>query len=402
MWAWVAGWLRLRVSAMVCSARLSCRSPPRLRRWRVVRPEEAGIAGGAGEGGERGFAGGVCRVRPADQDLAGAGRADAGQLHQLGLDLGDQARDLAFEIVGFGGEDARSIEDLAHGANRMRPVRWRARLPAGDRAPHRASGELAGHFFALGVRPVGRTVQRGSQRGGDGVLPDCWLLAQWPPGCDGPTDYWLSDLPADTPLADLVHLAKSRWRVEHDYRELKPAWGWTTSRAAPGSAAPPRHPGRRPTVPDRTAADPPRSSGAHLSLYAVLRQLRYLLATWLGFCPCATNSSEPKQGTIGSPVRFRPGEFGWPPALAPSPIAWLSPRQPSATRALGRSVADRRCAATSGRAPAACGQPAVAPRGAGWRRPQIGNGRRPPSIVRGSRRAVRGRAPPNRGTHTRK
>ncbi|MCX4649391.1 MULTISPECIES: hypothetical protein [unclassified Streptomyces] len=27
-------------------------------------------------------------------------------------------------------------------------------------------------------------------------------------------------MPADTPMADLVRLAKIRWRIEHDYREL--------------------------------------------------------------------------------------------------------------------------------------------------------------------------------------
>ncbi|GLY24677.1 hypothetical protein Misp04_44090 [Micromonospora sp. NBRC 101691] len=43
-----------------------------------------------------------------------------------------------------------------------------------------------------------------------------------PSGQDEPSDYWLS---ADTSLAALVRLAKSRWRVEHDYRELKTAIG---------------------------------------------------------------------------------------------------------------------------------------------------------------------------------
>jgi SRSO17 transposase len=122
---------------------------------------------------------------------------------------------------------ARSVRDLAleHGADRAELVHWRARLPAADSAPDRPAGDLSGHFFALRVRPAGRTVQRGSQRGADGVLPECWLLVEWPPGQDEPTDYWLSDLPADTPVADLVRLAKSRWRIEHDYRELKTALG---------------------------------------------------------------------------------------------------------------------------------------------------------------------------------
>ncbi|MET8090568.1 transposase [Micromonospora sp. NPDC005220] len=122
---------------------------------------------------------------------------------------------------------ARSLKDLAlaHGADAARLVRWRARLPAPERTPDRPVGELSGHFFALRVRPAGRVIQRGPHRGDDGVLPECWLLVQWPPDQDEPSDYWLSDLPADTPLAELVRLAKSRWRIEHDYRELKTALG---------------------------------------------------------------------------------------------------------------------------------------------------------------------------------
>jgi SRSO17 transposase len=39
------------------------------------------------------------------------------------------------------------------------------------------------------------------------------------------TEYWLSNLPAHTPIAELVRLAKVRWRIEHDYRELKHGLG---------------------------------------------------------------------------------------------------------------------------------------------------------------------------------
>ncbi|ANP51850.1 SRSO17 transposase [Streptomyces griseochromogenes] len=35
----------------------------------------------------------------------------------------------------------------------------------------------------------------------------------------------LSNLPADIPLTTLVRLAKLRWRIEHDYREMKQALG---------------------------------------------------------------------------------------------------------------------------------------------------------------------------------
>lgn len=42
---------------------------------------------------------------------------------------------------------------------------------------------------------------------------------------DAPTDYWISNLPPDTPVADLARWAKMRWRIEHDYRELKHGLG---------------------------------------------------------------------------------------------------------------------------------------------------------------------------------
>jgi len=35
----------------------------------------------------------------------------------------------------------------------------------------------------------------------------------------------MSNLPETTPIVELVRLARSRWRVEQDYRELKGALG---------------------------------------------------------------------------------------------------------------------------------------------------------------------------------
>jgi hypothetical protein len=60
-------------------------------------------------------------------------------------------------------------------------------------------------------------------RGGE--LPVRWLVAEWPQGEPEPVKYWLASLPAEVPLQRLVGLAKLRWRVEHDYRELKDALG---------------------------------------------------------------------------------------------------------------------------------------------------------------------------------
>ncbi|MFG2584794.1 IS701 family transposase [Streptomyces malaysiensis] len=93
-------------------------------------------------------------------------------------------------------------------------------------------GELRSRFAAVRVRPAGKAVERpiraaasAEQGWWDGILPDCRLLIEWPAGAEAPTDYWLSNLPADTPIIDLVRLAKVRRRIEHDYRELKHGLG---------------------------------------------------------------------------------------------------------------------------------------------------------------------------------
>jgi SRSO17 transposase len=48
-----------------------------------------------------------------------------------------------------------------------------------------------------------------------------WLIAEWPKGKPCPTDYWLSNLPASTKPGRLARLARLRWKIELDYRQLK-------------------------------------------------------------------------------------------------------------------------------------------------------------------------------------
>lgn len=48
-----------------------------------------------------------------------------------------------------------------------------------------------------------------------------WLIIEWPEGKDAPTDYWLSNLSEDEPLERLARLARLRWTIELDYRQLK-------------------------------------------------------------------------------------------------------------------------------------------------------------------------------------
>jgi SRSO17 transposase len=48
-----------------------------------------------------------------------------------------------------------------------------------------------------------------------------WLIIEWPEHHDAPTDYWLSNLPKDTEPEHLARLARLRWTIELDYRQLK-------------------------------------------------------------------------------------------------------------------------------------------------------------------------------------
>ena len=106
---------------------------------------------------------------------------------------------------------------IAH-AGQIQPVTWRQGTRATAGNPDAA---MTSNFVAIRVRPASRHLPRAA----DGSLPECWLLAEWPPQASEPAGYWLSDLPEDTPVTELVRLAKIRWRIEHDYRELKTGLG---------------------------------------------------------------------------------------------------------------------------------------------------------------------------------
>jgi SRSO17 transposase len=107
-----------------------------------------------------------------------------------------------------------SLAGLAHAAGEGAcvEVQWR----------EGTKGPLSSRFLALRVRPANVKLRRADP---DGELPVSWLLAEWPEGKEEPTDFWLSNLPDDTPIEKLVSLAKLRWRIEQDYRELKDALG---------------------------------------------------------------------------------------------------------------------------------------------------------------------------------
>nr|WP_307793511.1 IS701 family transposase [Amycolatopsis sp. MtRt-6] len=105
---------------------------------------------------------------------------------------------------------ARHVTDA--GRQAAIPITWR----------EGSKGAMSSQFVFLRVRPAGHRVPRGAE---DGALPERWLIAEWPGDEPEPVTYWLSSLPATTPAADLVRYAKIRWRIEHDYRELKTGLG---------------------------------------------------------------------------------------------------------------------------------------------------------------------------------
>jgi SRSO17 transposase len=95
-------------------------------------------------------------------------------------------------------------------AKRWRTVEWR----------EGSNEKLSSRFAALRVRAAHR-----DEEGLRAPRKEQWLLIEWPVDQAEPTKYWLSTLPADTTLVNLVKTAKMRWRIERDYQDLKQEFG---------------------------------------------------------------------------------------------------------------------------------------------------------------------------------
>ena len=100
-----------------------------------------------------------------------------------------------------------SVKELALGlpARAWRKITWR----------EGTAERLSSRFARLRVRVAHRDYWRTDTR------PEEWLLIEWPDGEKEPIKYWLSTLPGNNALRQLVDIAKMRWRIERDYQELK-------------------------------------------------------------------------------------------------------------------------------------------------------------------------------------
>jgi SRSO17 transposase len=107
--------------------------------------------------------------------------------------------------------DARppSVREVAEKARGWKQVRWR----------EGTKGWLESRFYACRVQP--------SHGFNEGQPPhkEVGLLVEWPRGEKEPTKYFLCDLPTHYTLRRLVRAAKSRWKIEQDYQQLKEELG---------------------------------------------------------------------------------------------------------------------------------------------------------------------------------
>jgi len=96
-------------------------------------------------------------------------------------------------------------------ADAWQVVEWRE----GSRGPQRSRFALLQVWAAHDWRTRSQMVRE----------PE-WLLLEWPENAAAPTKYWLAWFKSQPPgLRQIVGIARSRWRIELDYRELKDELG---------------------------------------------------------------------------------------------------------------------------------------------------------------------------------
>jgi SRSO17 transposase len=150
------------------------------------------------------------------------------RLHELELEY---VLAVSAQLSVFGPETSFAVPERKRKVGRPRTVARPDRKPESvrslaERLPQRAwktlpcrtspNGEQVESRFAF-VRVVAAHTVRND------CLPPRWewLIIEWPKGAEAPSDYWLSNLPEQTSRERLARLARLRWTIELDYRQLK-------------------------------------------------------------------------------------------------------------------------------------------------------------------------------------
>src|SRR5512132_942300 len=143
-YAWVVGQLRIRVVAMVCSARFRARSPPRLSRCRTVRP----LLAGSGLAPPRAANAASLRQRPGWENDTMAWAALTGPMPRRSINPGTRSLTMVCSWGAVGLELAGGLAQGERGAAELGVpdgvlAAGRARWPAAGQGRQAGLGERA-------------------------------------------------------------------------------------------------------------------------------------------------------------------------------------------------------------------------------------------------------------------
>ena len=158
-------------------------------------------------------------------------------------------------------------------------------------------GKLRGCFLALRVRSAHRDYQRREARDEE------WLVVEWPQSEPEPTKYFLSTLPKNISLRQLIRKVKLRWRIERDYEELKQELGLT------------HYEGRG-------------WRGFHHHATLTIAAYAFLVAERGRFSPSGAGSGTPQLKAARVPRGFRPRGSPTPTRAACADLDRLNPHTP--------------------------------------------------------------------------
>ncbi len=131
----------------------------------------------------------------------------------------------------YGPETSFAIPPREDGVGRPRTVARPDRTPESVRALAERLPETCWRTLPCRTTPAGedvasrfafvRVVATNPVRNRHQPPRSEWLIIEWPEDAEAPSDYWLSNLGQDEPIERLARVARLRWQIELDYRQLK-------------------------------------------------------------------------------------------------------------------------------------------------------------------------------------